>query len=119
MIPSGSTIYTDNVRYQHQFGTDPMIIVFTGDRGRLLSGHNLHELRVLQRRLAASGEYHAVLGPLTAVRFAAAATWRAPSSRAGVGRVDLGTLHCSVAPSDMRRAISIWSIVEGTPQPGS
>ena len=71
MIPSGSTIYTDNVRYQHQFGTDPMLIVFTGDRGRLLSGHNLHELRVLQRRLAASGEYHAVLGPLTAVRFAA------------------------------------------------
>ena len=71
MIPSGSTIYTDNVRYQHQFGTDPMIIVFTGDRGRLLSGHNLHELRVLQRRLAASGQYRAVLGPLTAVRFAA------------------------------------------------
>ncbi|MGZ4691791.1 MAG: efflux RND transporter permease subunit, partial [Acidimicrobiia bacterium] len=71
MIPSGSTVYTDNLRYQHQFGTDPMIIVFTGDRGRLLSGQNLRELRRLQHRLAASGEYHAVLGPLTAVRFAA------------------------------------------------
>ena len=64
MIPSGSTIYTDNVRYQHQFGTDPMIIMFTGDRGRLLSGHNLHELRVLQRRLAGSGQYRAVLDAL-------------------------------------------------------
>ena len=33
MIPSGSTVYTDNVRYQHQFGSDPMVIVFTGDPG--------------------------------------------------------------------------------------
>jgi hydrophobe/amphiphile efflux-3 (HAE3) family protein len=71
MIPSGSTVYTDNVRYQHQFGSDPMVIVFTGDIRRLLTGHDLHELRALQRRLETSGTNHAVLGPLTALRFAA------------------------------------------------
>jgi uncharacterized protein len=71
MIPSGSTVYTDNVRYQHQFGADPMVIVFTGDLRRLLAGHDLDELRTLQRRLESDREYHAVLGPVTALRFAA------------------------------------------------
>ena len=54
MIPSGSTVYTDNVRYQHQFGSDPMVIVFTGDTRRLLAGRNLRELRTLQRRIESS-----------------------------------------------------------------
>ncbi len=71
MIPSGSTVYTDNVRYQHQFGSDPMLIVFTGDTRKLLTGRNLRELRALQRRVESSGAYHAVLGPLTTLRFAA------------------------------------------------
>ena len=71
MIPSGSSVYTDNVRYQHQFGSDPMVIVFTGDTRKLLTGRNLHELRTLQHRLEGSADYHAVLGPLTALRFAA------------------------------------------------
>ena len=71
MIPSGSTVYTDNVRYQHQFGSDPMVIVFTGDTRKLLSGRNLRELQSLQRRVERSGAYHAVLGPLTTLRFAA------------------------------------------------
>ena len=71
MIPSGSTVYTDNVRYQHQFGADPMVIVFTGDLRRLLAGADLEQLRALQRRLETDGSYHAVLGPLTALGFAA------------------------------------------------
>ena len=71
MIPSGSTVYTDNVRYQHEFGADPMVIVFTGDVTRLLGGRDLGRLRALQRQLEASGQAHAVLGPLTALRFAA------------------------------------------------
>jgi hydrophobe/amphiphile efflux-3 (HAE3) family protein len=71
MIPSGSTVYTDNVRYQRQFGSDPMVIVFTGANRDLLAGRNLAELRGLQRRLVQAGVYHAVLGPLTALRFAA------------------------------------------------
>jgi uncharacterized protein len=71
MIPSGSTVSTDNVRYQHQFGSDPMVIVFTGDTQQLLAGHDLRALRALQRRIEGSGDYHAVLGPLTALRFAA------------------------------------------------
>ena len=70
MIPSGSTVYTDNVRYQHQFGSDPMVIVFTGDTRKLLTGRNLRELQSLQRQVERSGAYHAVLGPLTALRFA-------------------------------------------------
>ena len=71
MIPSGSTIYTDNVRYQHRFGTDPMIIVFTGDRGRLLSGHNLHELRRAAAPACSLGPVPRRAGPAAAVRFAA------------------------------------------------
>jgi hydrophobe/amphiphile efflux-3 (HAE3) family protein len=71
MIPSGSTVYTDNVRYQRQFGSDPMVIVFAGANRDLLAGRNLTELRGLQRRLEQTGVYHAVLGPLTALGFAA------------------------------------------------
>jgi predicted RND superfamily exporter protein len=51
MIPAGSTIASDNVRYQHQFGSDPMVLVFTGDVRTLLAGKNLTRLRALQHRL--------------------------------------------------------------------
>jgi hydrophobe/amphiphile efflux-3 (HAE3) family protein len=78
MIPSGSTVYSDNVRYQDQFGSDPMILVFTGDIQALLTGENLDRLRRLQHRLERKGHAHAVLGPLTALRFAAAQLSVAP-----------------------------------------
>ena len=51
MIPSGSTVYTDNVRYQRQFGGDPMVVVFSGANRDLLAGRNLAQLRGLQHQI--------------------------------------------------------------------
>ncbi|MCZ7527118.1 MAG: hydrophobe/amphiphile efflux-3 (HAE3) family transporter [Acidimicrobiia bacterium] len=70
MIPSGSPVYEENVVYQHQFGGDPMIILFTGDVRELFSPHNLVELEALEADIVATGGTHAVFSPLGAARFA-------------------------------------------------
>jgi len=97
MIRSGSTVYTDNVRYQHQFGSDPMVIVFTGDNRTLLQGRNLDRLGALQHRLETAGVAHAVLSPLTALRFAADQLPIAP-------RLALGALQREVAAAPTAEA---------------
>lgn len=71
MIPSGSQVYVENERYQQQFGGDPMLVLLEGDIRELFSAHNLAELERLESELMETGLFHAVLSPLTTLRFAA------------------------------------------------
>lgn len=71
MIPSGSKVYVDNVRYQKQFGGDPMLVLFDGDITKLFTKHNRAELERLESDLMKTGLFHAILSPLTTIRFAA------------------------------------------------
>ncbi len=71
MVPSGSRVYRDNVRYQRQFGGDPMIVLFEGDIRRLFTPGNQRQLTALEHDLERTGQYHAIISPLTAVRFGA------------------------------------------------
>ena len=71
IVPSGSQVYRDNVRYEEQFGGEPVLVLFSGENIRdLLSGSNLSQLRDVEYELIDSGLYHAVLGPYTTLEFA-------------------------------------------------
>lgn len=72
MIPSGSQVARDNVVYQGGFGGDPVIVLFEGDDIRqLFTPQNRAELDRLEDELARTGLYHAIISPLTSLRFAA------------------------------------------------
>jgi len=70
IVPSSSEVYEDNLRYQRQFGGEPMLVLFEGDIRRLFTPPNIDELAALEEELNQRGLYHAVLGPLTILRFA-------------------------------------------------
>src|SRR3990170_8745946 len=70
IVSADSQIYQDNLRYQRQFGGDPMLVLFEGDIRQLFVPPNIDELATLERELNESGLYHAVLGPVTIAKFA-------------------------------------------------
>lgn len=70
-VPSGSQVYQDNVRYEQQFGGEPVLVLFTaGDIRTLFASPNVEELAALEAELADSGLYHSVFGPLAILEFA-------------------------------------------------
>ncbi len=71
IVPSGSEIYAQNVRYERQFGGEPVLVLFSGeDIRQLFTGENKAELAALEAELVASGLYHSVFGPLGLLEFA-------------------------------------------------
>ncbi len=71
IVPAGSQVYRDNVRYERQFGGEPVLVLFSGaDIRRLFAPPNVDELAALEDELNSSGLYHSVFGPLTILRFA-------------------------------------------------
>lgn len=78
MVDPGSDVYRTNERYQDTFGGEPMLVLFTGDIGEMTQGAALDEIRALEEDLRASGEFPAVVGPATALDFAAAQLSVAP-----------------------------------------
>ena len=81
LVPAGSAVFQDNLRYQQQFGGEPVLVLFTAeaeDGGpyedreilRLFAPDNVAELDALERELNGSALYHSVFGPLTILRFA-------------------------------------------------
>jgi len=70
IVSADSQIYQDNLRYQRQFGGDPMLVLFEGDIRQLFVPPNVDELAALERELNESGLYHSVFGPLTILAFA-------------------------------------------------
>jgi len=75
LLDPSSRIAIDNLRFQQQFGGDPMLILFeTPADGpgieQLFTPANQAELTRLERDLTATGEYQSVLSPLTILKFA-------------------------------------------------
>jgi hydrophobe/amphiphile efflux-3 (HAE3) family protein len=71
IVPSDSETYRENVRYESQFGGEPLLVLFTGDNIlELFTGANRAELAALESDLENSGLYHSVFGPLGLVEFA-------------------------------------------------
>jgi hydrophobe/amphiphile efflux-3 (HAE3) family protein len=83
LIDPSSQVYRTSVAYQARFGGEPMIVLYTGDVTKLLNGPNAAELRAVESELRASGHFAAVLGPMTALDFAAAQLDVAPGLLAG------------------------------------
>jgi hydrophobe/amphiphile efflux-3 (HAE3) family protein len=71
IVSSSSQVYKDNLRYQEQFGGDPMIADFEGDVRRLLSPPNVDTLRSLEANLRKQVGVGAVISPLTVVQLTA------------------------------------------------
>ncbi len=72
LIPSGSPVRADNVRFQRQFAGEPVLVLFTGDVHRLVEPGNARALDALERALLRDPRIDSVLSPLTSLRFAAA-----------------------------------------------
>lgn len=71
IVPSNSETYLENVRYEQQFGGEPVLALFSGDDIReLFIGQNKAELAALEQELEESGLYHSVFGPLGLLEFA-------------------------------------------------
>lgn len=83
LISPSSDVYETNLRYQAQFGGEPMIVLYTGPIEELASADNLAVLRALEDELRATGRFTAVLGPAMALDFAASQMDIAPAMLAG------------------------------------
>lgn len=70
IVPSDSQVYQENLRYERQFGGEPLMVLFTGDIRQLFAPPNIDELAALEAELNDSGLYHSLFGPLTILRFA-------------------------------------------------
>jgi len=78
LINSSSQVYQDSLRFQRQFGGEPIIVLFEGDIGQLFVEPNLSELRALDAELNdlvgtdvsdENAVLHSVLSPLTVLEF--------------------------------------------------
>ena len=88
MVDPGSDVYRTNEQYQETFGGEPMLVLLTGDVREMASGDALDEIRALEDDLRASGEFPAVVGPATALDFAAAQLTVAPDLIAAAAERD-------------------------------
>ncbi len=70
LVSSSSKVYQDNLRYQQQFGGDPMLGLFEGDVRQLFSSPNVDTLRRLEAELRSRKDVNTVVSPLTAVQLA-------------------------------------------------
>jgi hydrophobe/amphiphile efflux-3 (HAE3) family protein len=70
LISSSSQVYADNVRFQDEFGGEQMLVLLTGDVRDVIAPDNLERLRALETELRATGLFHAVVGPVTALELA-------------------------------------------------
>ncbi|MDI6856832.1 MAG: hydrophobe/amphiphile efflux-3 (HAE3) family transporter [Dehalococcoidia bacterium] len=68
LLPANSKVYQDNLRYQNQFGGDPMLVLFEGDVLRLFEPSNLSKLEELEGSINADSRYFSVVSPLTVVQ---------------------------------------------------
>jgi uncharacterized protein len=78
MVDPGSDVYRIDQRYQSTFGGEPMFVLLTGDIRAMSTGPALEEITALEEDLRATGEFPAVVGPATALQFAAAQLVVAP-----------------------------------------
>lgn len=70
IVPAGSKVFQDNLRYQEEFGGDPVLVLFEGDIRRLFMSPNLEVLSNLEEELNQGGLFDSVVTPLTVASFA-------------------------------------------------
>jgi hypothetical protein len=70
MVSPASQVYLDNLRYQESFGGELMVVVLDGGIGQLFTPRNRRALAAIEADIAASGRFHTILGPATAIEFA-------------------------------------------------
>ncbi len=78
LVDPGSQVSEDNVVYQDTFGGEPMLILLTGDVRAMASSGALDDVRAMEEALRDTGEFVSVIGPATALDFAAAQLAVAP-----------------------------------------
>jgi hydrophobe/amphiphile efflux-3 (HAE3) family protein len=78
LVDPSSQVFRDNVRYQESFGGEAMLVLFSGDVRRLFAPGNRERLDAIETELRRSGAFHAVIGPLTVLRYAEAQVDVAP-----------------------------------------
>lgn len=83
LIDPDSEVYRTSTAYQARFGGEPMIVLYTGPVGEMLAGENAAALAAVEDELRATGDFAGVLGPITALQFAAAQLEVAPGLLAG------------------------------------
>jgi hydrophobe/amphiphile efflux-3 (HAE3) family protein len=69
MISPTSQVYLDNLKYQQSFGGELMIVVFDGDIRELFTSTNRAALAGIERDTMATGRFHTIIGPDTAMTF--------------------------------------------------
>ncbi len=99
LISPDTDVYKINQEYQERFGGEPMLVLFTGPVRELFAPGNLGELQALEDELRASGDFEAVLGPVTALEFAAAQLDIAPALLLGASAREQ-----AAAPDESARA---------------
>jgi hydrophobe/amphiphile efflux-3 (HAE3) family protein len=70
IVPAGSKVFQDNLRYQEEFGGDPVLVLFEGDIRRLFVSPNVEVMSSLEDELNESGLFDSVVTPLTVAGFA-------------------------------------------------
>lgn len=98
MVSAGSAAYQANQRYQEAFGGQPMYVLLSGPIDRLLEPAALAEVGDLEDELRQTGHFDAVIGPETALRFAAAELTVLPDMLAGASEREQ-----AAAPDDATR----------------
>ena len=78
MVDPGSPVYRVDQRYQSTFGGEPMYVLLTGDIRAMSTAPALDEITALEEDLRATGEFASVVGPATALDFAASQLAVAP-----------------------------------------
>jgi len=71
IVPSDSETFRENVRYEREFGGEPVLVLFSGDDILdLYTDENRATLAKLEGEFEASDHYHSVFGPLGLLEFA-------------------------------------------------
>jgi hydrophobe/amphiphile efflux-3 (HAE3) family protein len=71
LVSSSTQVYKDNARYQQQFGGETMLVLITGDPVGLFTPDNSTRLQQLESDLRATPGVDTVVGPYTAMKYAA------------------------------------------------
>jgi hydrophobe/amphiphile efflux-3 (HAE3) family protein len=71
LVDPSSQVYLDNIEYQDRFGGETMLVLFTGDPVGLFGPANLERIEALEAELRATPGVATVVGPHSAVSYAA------------------------------------------------
>jgi len=71
LVDASSVVYLDNARYQDRFGGETMLVLFTGDPVSLFSESNLPKMEALEAELRSTQGVATVIGPYSAIDYAA------------------------------------------------